>query len=138
MRLCVKHSETLCYDILIENKISEQILQAAFKVHTALGPGLLEKAYRECLAYELKKLGLYVEQEKGLPLIYEEVKLDVGYRIDILVENKVVVELKTVEAINDIHIAQTLTYLKLSGCKLGLILNFNTKSLKDGIKRVIL
>ena len=123
---------------LTENEISKTILDCAFKVHTALGPGLLESAYRECLAYEINKMGLIVEKEKPLPLIYEEVKLDCGYRIDLLIENKVVIELKTVEAFNDVHIAQTLTYMKLSGCKLGLLLNFYTKSLKNGIKRLIL
>ncbi|MHB8581112.1 MAG: GxxExxY protein [Ignavibacteriaceae bacterium] len=121
-----------------ENEISKIILDCAFKVHTALGPGLLERAYRECLAYELTKVGLKVEKEKPLPLVYEKVKLECGYRIDLLVENKVVIELKVVEAFNDVHIAQTLTYLRLSGCKLGLLLNFYTKSLKDGIKRLIL
>jgi GxxExxY protein len=120
------------------NDITKEILDAAYKVHTALGPGLLESAYQACLVYELKKKGLYIEVEKPMPLIYEEVKLDYGYRIDILVENKVVIELKTVDYFNDVHIAQTLTYLKLSGCKIGLLLNFNTKSLKDGIKRLIL
>ena len=123
---------------MTENEISKIILDCAFKVHTALGPGLLESAYRECLAYELTKSGLKIEKEKPMPLIYEEVHLDCGYRIDLLVENKVVIELKVVEAFNDIHIAQTLTYMKLSGCKLGLLLNFYTKSLKDGIKRLIL
>ena len=123
---------------MTENEISKVILDCAFKVHTALGPGLLEKVYQECLAYELRKVGLKVESEKSMPLIYEEVKFDCGYRIDLLVEGKVVIELKVVEAFNDVHIAQTLTYMKLSECKLGLLLNFYTKSLKDGIKRLIL
>ncbi|MGE0088180.1 MAG: GxxExxY protein [Bacteroidales bacterium] len=123
---------------MTENEISRVILDCAFKVHTALGQGLLEKVYQECLAYELRKIGLKVESEKAMPLIYEEVKFDCGYRIDLLVEEKVVIELKVVEAFNDVHIAQTLTYMKLSGCKLGLLLNFYTKSLKDGIKRLIL
>ncbi len=123
---------------MTENEISKVILDCAFKVHTALGPGLLEKVYQECLAYELRNLGLKVESEKAMPLIYEEVKFDCGYRIDLLVEGKVVIELKVVEAFNDVHIAQTLTYMKLSGCKLGLLLNFYTKSLKNGIKRLIL
>ncbi len=123
---------------MTENEISRIILDCAYKVHTALGPGLLESTYRACLAYELEKSGLKVEREKPLPLIYEEVRLECGYRIDLLVENKVVIELKTVEAFNDVHIAQTLTYMKLSGCHLGLLLNFYTKSLKDGIKRLIL
>jgi GxxExxY protein len=120
------------------NQITHEILDAAYKVHSNLGPGLLESSYQACLIYELKKKGLNLESEKGLPLIYEEVKLDCGYRIDILVESKVIIELKTVEAFTDVHIAQLLTYLKLSGCKVGLLLNFHTKSLKDGIKRLIL
>ena len=120
------------------NQITHEILDAAYKVHSNLGPGLLESTYQACLIYELKKKGLNLESEKGLPLIYEEVKLDCGYRIDILVESKVIIELKTVEAFTDVHIAQLLTYLKLSGCKVGLLLNFHTKSLKDGIKRLIL
>ena len=121
-----------------ENEISKIILDCAFKVHTSLGPGLLESAYRECLAYEIIKKGLRVEKEKAIPLVYEEVNLDCGYRIDLLIEGKVVIELKVVEAFCDVHIAQTLTYMRLSGCKLGLLLNFYTKSLKDGIKRLIL
>lgn len=120
------------------NNITREILDSAYKVHTALGPGLLESAYQACLVYELRKKGLKVEVEKPLPLIYEEIKLEYGYRIDLLVEEKVVVELKTVEAFADVHIAQVLTYLKLSGNHVGLLLNFHTKSLKDGIKRVIL
>ncbi len=121
---------------MTENQISYKILTAAYKVHTALGPGLLESSYQAVLAYELKKIGLFVEKEKALPLIYEDVHLEVGYRIDILVESKVVIELKAVEALNDIHLAQILTYLKLSGCKLGMLLNFNVKSMKDGIRRI--
>ncbi|SHJ44095.1 GxxExxY protein [Tangfeifania diversioriginum] len=120
------------------NKITHEILDSAYKVHSALGPGLLESAYQACLVYELKKKGLKVEIEKPLPLIYQEIKLECGYRIDILVENQVVIELKTVEAFTDVHTAQVLTYLKLSGNKVGLLLNFYTKSLKNGIKRLIL
>ena len=120
------------------NQITHEILDSAYKVHSALGPGLLESAYQACLVYELKKKGLEVETEKPLPIIYEEVKLNCGYRIDILVENKVVIELKTVEAFTDVHAAQVLTYLKFSGRKVGLLLNFYTKSLKDGIRRFIL
>lgn len=123
---------------MTENQISKIILDCAFKVHTNLGPGLLENTYKECLLYELLKTGLRVEKEKPMPLIYEEIKLECGYRIDLLVDNKVVVELKSVDAFNDVHIAQTLTYMKLSDCKLGLLLNFNVKSLKNGIKRLIL
>lgn len=119
------------------NQITEKILSCAFKVHTILGPGLLESAFEECLFYEIKKSQLHVEKQKSLPLVYFEVKLDAGYRIDLLVENKVIVELKSVEAINDVHLAQVLTYLKLSGCEVGLLINFNVKSLKNGIRRVI-
>jgi len=120
------------------NEITSKILSAAYKVHTALGPGLLESAYQACLKYELVKAGLQVEVEKPLPLIYEEVNIECGYRLDMLVENQVIVELKTVESFTDVHIAQVLTYLKLSNKKIGLLLNFNTKSLKNGIKRIIL
>ncbi len=118
--------------------ITHEILDSAYQVHTSLGPGLLESVYRTCLAYELREKGLKVEEEKELPLVYKDVKMNCGYRMDILVENKVVVELKTVETFADVHYAQILTYLRLSGNKVGLLLNFNTKSLKNGIKRFIL
>ncbi|MBP0612554.1 GxxExxY protein [Chryseobacterium sp. cx-311] len=120
-----------------ENEISKIIFDAGLEVHKALGPGLLESAYEECLYYELSETGLYVEKQKPMPLIYEEVKLDVGYRIDIVVENKVVIEVKSVDSLNDIHLAQVLTYLKLSSCKLGMLINFNTLLFKNGVKRVI-
>ena len=120
-----------------ENEISEIIIGCAIKVHKALGPGLLESAYEECTAYEVSKSGLYFEKQKPLPLIYEEVKLECGYRLDLMVEKKVVVEIKAVEALNDIHLAQVLTYLKVSGCKLGLLINFNVLRLKDGLRRVV-
>ena len=119
-------------------KIFKTVLDCSFRVHTALGPGLLESSYQECLYYELKLSGLKVEKQKPLPLIYKEVKLNIGYRIDLLVENKVIVEIKSVEALCDLHMSQILTYLKLSGCKLGLLANFNVRHLKDGIKRVIM
>jgi GxxExxY protein len=119
------------------NLLTEEILGCAFKVHTALGPGLLESSYKECLYCELNKAGLYTEKEKGLPLVYESVKLEIGYRIDLLVENKVVIETKAIEAITDVHVAQVITYLKLSGCKVGLLLNFHCKHLKDGIRRIV-
>ena len=118
------------------NEITEKILKCAFKVHTELGPGLLESAYEECLFYEIKQSGLIVEKQKALPLIYYEVKLDAGYRIDLLVENAVVVEIKAIEVFTDVHTAQVLTYLKLSKCKIGLLINFNVSSLKNGIKRL--
>ena len=120
------------------NDITGKIIGASFKVHSELGPGLLESSYKECLCYVLTKSGLFVEKEKALPLIYEEVKLDVGYRIDLFVENKVVVETKSVEALTDVHTAQVLTYLKLAQCKVGLLINFNVADLKRGIKRLIL
>jgi GxxExxY protein len=120
-----------------ENELATKIIGAAMGVHTKLGPGLLESSYKECLFYELKKLGLEVEKEKAVPLVYEEVKLECGYRIDILVNKKVVIELKSVEVLNDIHLAQTLTYLRHSETKLGLLINFNVPRLKEGIRRVI-
>jgi GxxExxY protein len=119
------------------NELSGLIIGMAMDVHTSLGPGLLESCYKECLHYKIGKSGFYVEKEKPMPLIYEEVKLECGYRIDLLVENKLLIEIKSVEAINDIHLAQTLTYLKLGNYKLGLLMNFNVVKLKDGIKRVI-
>ncbi len=122
---------------MTENEISKQIFNGALKVHKQLGPGLLESSYQECLDYELRKSGLYVEKQKALPLIYEDVKLKVGYRIDLLIENKVVVEIKSVDALNDIHLAQILTYLKLSKCKLGMLINFNVTLIKNGIRRVV-
>jgi len=118
------------------NKLTEQILKCAYKVHSELGPRLLESAYEECLFYELTKSGLKVEKQKALPLIYYDVRLDAGYRLDLLVENKVVIEIKAIDAFTDVHIAQVLTYLKLSKCKIGLLLNFNVASLKNGIKRL--
>ncbi len=123
--------------LMTENEIGTLVLNAAIKVHRSLGPGLLESSYQECLYYELKKSGLVVEKEKALPLVYQEVKLDIGYRIDLLVENKVVIEIKAVENIMDVHLAQVLTYLKLSQSKLGYLLNFNVPLMKSGIKRVV-
>ncbi len=119
------------------NQITETIIGCSIKVHAALGPGLLESAYQQCLFYELKKAGLKVEKEKPLPVIYEEVELDCGYRLDFMVESRVIVELKSVEALNEIHLAQMLTYLKLAECEVGLLINFNVTQLVKGIKRVI-
>lgn len=119
---------------MTENELSKFVFDCALKVHKALGPGLLESAYEECLYYELKRVGLDVVKQKPLPLIYEEVKLDIGYRIDIIVENKLILEIKSVEALNDIHFAQLLTYLKLSNCKLGLLINFNKRWDKKNCK----
>ena len=118
------------------NEISGQIVDAAIKVHSTLGPGLLESAYHACLVHELHKRGLHVESQVSLPVNYDGVKLDVGYRIDLLVENCVIVEIKAVEKILPIHEAQLLCYLRLSGCRLGLLINFNVIQLKDGIKRM--
>ena len=120
------------------NNLSNEIIGLAIKVHKALGPGLLESSYKECLFYEIVNAGFFAEKEKKLPLVYGDVKLDVGYRIDILVENKLVVEIKALEALADIHTAQVLTYLKLSGNRLGLLINFNVTLLKNGIKRLVL
>ena len=121
-----------------EDQLSNTVIGLAIKVHKSLGPGLLESAYEECLFYELTKNGLFVEKQKPMPLVYEAVKLDCGYRIDLMVENKLILEIKSVETLNEVHLAQILTYLKLAKCKLGLLINFNVKYLKHGIKRVIL
>lgn len=121
-----------------KEEVFKRILDCSFQVHNALGPGLLESAYEECLYYELTQSGLKVEKQKALPLVYKEVKLETGYRIDLIVENSIIIEIKSVESLTDIHLAQILTYLKLSNCKLGLLVNFNVRHLKDGIKRVIL
>ena len=117
------------------NEITEKVIGLAIEVHRNLGPGLLESAYKECLFYELKNNNIAVEVEKPLPLIYKEIKLEQGYRIDLLIENKLVIELKTVEAFTDVHFAQILTYMKLGNYSTGLLINFNTKMLKQGIKR---
>jgi GxxExxY protein len=120
------------------NELARKVYFCALRVHQNLGPGLLESAYEECLFYEIQKDGLFVEKQKPLPLVYEEVKLEIGYRLDLIVENKLILEIKAVEALNPVHLAQLLTYLKLSKCKLGLLMNFNVAKLKDGVKRVIL
>jgi GxxExxY protein len=120
-----------------EDNLSKIVFDAGLKVHRALGNGLLERAYQECLRYELNKNGLFVETQKVLPLTYEEIYLDAGFRIDIMVERKLILEIKTVEKLAPIHFSQLLTYLKLSNCKLGLLMNFNTALFKDGIRRVV-
>jgi GxxExxY protein len=117
------------------NVITGQIIGAAIEVHRHLGPGLLESAYETCLAYELTQRGLHVQRQKALPIIYKQINLEQGYRIDLLVENLVIVELKVVEALTTVHEAQLLSYLKFSGCPVGLLINFNVQLLKDGIKR---
>jgi GxxExxY protein len=121
---------------MTENEITNQIINASIEVHKTLGPGLLESVYNECLYHELVQRGLYVEKEKNLPIVFKEVKLNAGYRIDLLVNKTIIVELKSVETINDLHIAQTLTYLKLSNLKLALLINFNVPLLKNGIRRI--
>jgi len=121
---------------LIENRIAKEIYFCALKVHRALGPGLLESAYEECLCYELRKEEFLVEKQKSLPLVYEDIKLEVGYRIDLFVENCVIVEVKAVDILSEIHTAQLLTYLKLTNCKLGLLINFNVTLIKNGVKRI--
>jgi GxxExxY protein len=120
------------------NQITEKIIGCSIEVHKQLGPGLLESAYEECLYYELKSIGLNVKKQLALPLIYKDIKLDAGYRIDLLVENKVIVEIKSVDALAEIHKAQLMTYLKLADIKVGLLLNFNVVRLKDGIVRWII
>ena len=119
------------------NDLSSKIIGCAIEVHKHLGPGLLESAYQECLYYELTHAGLQVTKEKPMPIIYKDIKLDHGYRIDLLVENQVVIEIKTVETFTEVHTAQVLTYLKLGNYKLGLLINFNVALLKEGIKRFI-
>ncbi|HPE77653.1 MAG TPA: GxxExxY protein [Draconibacterium sp.] len=121
-----------------ENELSKLIIGKAIEIHKVLGPGLLESAYKECLYYELISSGISVEKEKPLPIVYKDIKLDQGYRIDLLVENKVVIELKTVEAFTDVHMAQVLTYLKFGHFKLGLLINFNVTLLKNGLKRFVI
>ena len=123
--------------MITENQLSKIVFNCALKVHQNLGPGLLESAYEECLFYELKKTGLDIQKQKAFPLVYEEVKLDIGYRIDIIIENKLILEIKSVEALNEIHFAQLLTYLKLTNCKLGMLMNFNVALIKNGIRRVV-
>ncbi len=121
-----------------ENGISKAIIGAAIEVHDQLGPGLLESAYEECLAYELKQRDIPFERQKSVPVVYKEIRLDSGFRLDFLVCGLVVVELKSVDEMVPIYEAQVLTYLKLTGCKLGLLLNFNVRRMRDGIKRLVL
>ena len=122
---------------MIENELSNKVIGLAIEVHKALGPGLLESAYKECLFYKIRQEGLIVEKEKAMPLVFEDVRLECGYRMDLLVENKLVIEIKSVDALNDVHLAETLTYMKLGNFKLGLLINFNVILLKYGLKRVI-
>ena len=123
--------------ILTENEISNKIIGAAIELHKTLGPGLLESAYESALAFELKQLGFSVEQQVAMPFIYKEVRQEIGYRIDLIVNHAVIVEIKSIETLAPVHFAQTLTYLKLSGLKLGLLINFNSKLLKEQIHRIV-
>ncbi len=120
------------------SELTSSIIGAAMEVHSHLGPGMLESAYEECLAFELMKRKIEYKRQTPVPIVYKDIKLDMGYRADILVEHKIIIELKSVEAINEVHEAQVLTYLKFSNCKIGLLINFNVKSLKNGIRRFIL
>jgi GxxExxY protein len=122
---------------MTENEISKQVVDSAFKIHTRLGPGLLESVYEAVLAYELRKRGLRVERQKAIPVVYEEVRLDEGFRADLVVEDKLIIELKSVEAIAPVHKKQLLTYLRLSNLKLGLLINFSEELIKNGISRVV-
>ena len=122
---------------MFENQITELVIGYAINVHKALGPGLLESAYESCLHYEVFKNGLFVERQKPIPLIYDDIKMDCGYRADLVVEKKIIVEIKSIDALNEIHLMQAITHLKLTNCKVGLLINFNVLRLKDGIKRVV-
>ena len=131
------HREATKFRRKMDNYLTDIIIGSAIEVHRNLGPGLLESAYQECLLFELRSKNLIVEKEKPLPIIYKDIKLDHGYRLDLLVENKVVIEIKTVECFTDVHTAQVLTYLKLGNYPLGLLFNFHTVLLKNGLKRFI-
>jgi GxxExxY protein len=120
-----------------ENQLATKIIGVAMGVHTKLGPGMLETVYKECLYYKLKQLNFEVEKEKPMPMVFEDVRMECGYRLDLLVDKRIVIELKCVESLTDVHLAQTLTYLRMGDFKLGLLINFNVARLKDGIKRVI-
>ena len=122
---------------MTENYLSNKIIGIAIELHKKLGPGLLESAYENALAYDLKEIGLDTKQQVSMPFIYKDIQLDIGYRLDLLIENKVILEIKSVESLAPVHYAQLLTYLKLSNLKLGLLINFNTKLLKEGIHRIV-
>ncbi len=122
---------------MTENELSKIIVNCCYKIHTKLGPGLLESVYEEILTYELNKTGVKIKRQQGLPVVYDELKMDLGFRADIIVEEKVIIELKSIEAIAPVHLKQLLTYLKITGIKLGLLINFNEALIKDGIRRVV-
>lgn len=133
----IDNPTTIDYTNRPYDALTRQIIGAAIEVHKALGPGLLEATYETCLIYELQQRGLRVEWQKGVPVEYKEVKLDCGYRLDLIVEESVIVEIKSVGELIKIHEAQLMTYLKLSGCRVGLLINFNVWKLKDGVRRII-
>jgi len=122
---------------MTENELAKIIVNSSYKIHTTLGPGLLESVYEEILAYELQKELLNIKRQQGIPVIYDDIKLDLGFRADIIVENKVIIEIKSVETIASVHQKQLLTYLKITGLKLGLLINFNEALIKDGIQRIV-
>ena len=122
---------------MTENDLSRIVFELGMKIHRKLGAGLFESVYEECLFYELKKAGLKVEKQKTLPIVYEELKIENAFKLDLIVEHKLILEIKTVEFISEVYKAQLLTYLKMTNCKLGLILNFRTAVFKDGVKRVV-
>ena len=122
---------------MTENEIAKIVLDCAFKVHKQLGPGLLESVYEVALVYELEKAGLSIEKQKGIPVVYDIIRLELGFRADIIVEGKVIIEIKSIEALQDVHFKQLLTYLKLTNLKLGLLINFNESLLKNGLKRIV-
>jgi GxxExxY protein len=122
---------------MTENELSKIIVNSCFHLHKQLGPGLLESIYEEILSYELLKEGLRIERQKAIPVIYDEINMEMGFRADIIVENKVIIELKSVESIAPVHQKQLLTYLKITGLKLGLLINFNVALIKDGIQRIV-
>lgn len=137
-RIIYVHHRDTEETVYFHRELTERLIACAIEVHRHLGPGLLESAYDECFCYELEKNGIPSERQKALPLTYKEIKLDCGYRMDVVADRKVVVELKCVDRILPIHEAQLLTYLKLSGCKVGLLINFHAATLKEGIKRLVL
>ena len=122
---------------MTENELSKIIVDVAYQIHTKLGPGLLESVYEEIMNYELQKLGLKVDRQKGIPVIWEEKKMDLGFRADLIIENKIIIELKSVEVLAPVHPKQLLTYLKVTGLKLGLLINFNESLIKEGITRIV-
>lgn len=122
---------------MTENRIANMAVEAMYQAHKELGPGLFESVYEACLIHVLRLSGLVVMSQQKLPVIYKGINLDLGFRIDLLIENKVIIEIKSVEELHDVHLAQTITYLKLSGCKLGLLVNFNVPLIKQGIRRVV-